>query len=109
MRNLRFVVNGQEIKKSPDCDFSGLVSGTKGYLKAVFALSSDFNGCGVVAIFNSIKSGEKAVTLPIGKNECMIPDEVLTGSEFSVRLIGAKKDFQITTNKCVVEQERVRT
>lgn len=106
MRTLEFVVNEQEIKKKQSCDFSGLVSNTKGYLKAKFTVSSHWKDCGVVAIFQSLKSGERAVKVVQGV--CMIPYEVLTGSEWSVRLVGARTGYRITTNKCVVTQERVR-
>lgn len=106
MRTLEFVVNGQEIKRKETCDFSGLVSNTKGYLKAKFDVSSDWMGCGIVAIFSSIKAGEKGVIVDSGA--CVIPAEVLTGSEWSVRLVGIKEEYRITTNKCVVEQERVK-
>lgn len=106
MRTLEFVVNGQEIKKKQGCDFSGLVSNTKGYLKAKFDVSSDWNGCGIVVIFQSLKSGERAVKVVQGV--CVIPDEVLTGSEWSVRLVGVRTGYRITTNKCVVAQERVK-
>lgn len=36
MRTLKFIVEAQNIKEDPNCDFSGLVKGTKGYLYAEF-------------------------------------------------------------------------
>ena len=39
MRTLKFVVDKQIIKQNPDCDFSGLVPGTDGYLQAEFSFS----------------------------------------------------------------------
>lgn len=106
MRTLEFVANGQKLTKKDSCNFDGIVSGTKGYLKAKFDVSSDWKGCGIVAIFSSLKAGEMGVIVDSGA--CVIPSEILTGSEWSVYLIGIKSEYRITTNKCVVEQERVR-
>lgn len=44
MRVLRFIVNNQRIYPDPKCDFSGLVKGTTGYLKALFIFSPEWNG-----------------------------------------------------------------
>ena len=44
MRILRFTVDAQKISPDPDCDFSGLVSGTAGYLKASFKFSKEWSG-----------------------------------------------------------------
>lgn len=105
MRTLEFIANSQKLTKKDSCNFDGIVSGTKGYLKAKFDVSSDWKGCGIVAIFSSLKAGEMGV---IVDRECIIPSEVLTGSEWGVRLVGIKEEYCITTNKCIVEQERVK-
>ena len=39
MRTLKFIVEGQIIKQDPNCDFSNLVPGTEGYLRAEFSFS----------------------------------------------------------------------
>lgn len=106
MRTLEFVASGQKLTKKDSCNFDGIVSGTKGYLKAKFDVSSDWKGCGIVAIFSSLKAGEMGVIVDSG--ECIIPPEVLTGSEWSVRMVGVRTGYRITTNKYVVAQERVR-
>lgn len=54
MRTLRFIIDGQSIKKDPSCDFSGLVPGTKGYLKAQFQFSDEWKKCKKAAIFGSV-------------------------------------------------------
>lgn len=36
MRSLKFNVSGQIVSPDQSCDFTGLVPGTKGYLKAEF-------------------------------------------------------------------------
>ena len=51
MRLLKFNVDAQHIRKDTECDFNGLVSGTSGYLRAQFALSSEWQNCIVIASF----------------------------------------------------------
>lgn len=51
MRLLKFNVKSQLITKDPDCDFSGLVAGTKNYLKAYFTFSSEWDNCILIASF----------------------------------------------------------
>lgn len=36
MRTLKFIVDEQIIRQDPNCDFSNLVPGSKGYLQAYF-------------------------------------------------------------------------
>lgn len=43
MRTLKFIVNAQKLEKDPSCDFSGIVSGTKGYLEAEFSVSKEWS------------------------------------------------------------------
>ena len=54
MRTLRFTVDSQKIRHDPNCDFSGLVSGTAGYLKASFKFSKEWSGMVKVAEFANI-------------------------------------------------------
>lgn len=79
MRILEFDVNGQKIEKSKDCDFSGIVPGSDGYLKARFTFSNDWAGTVKVAEFRTHASSEP-VSVPIINNECMVPSEVTGGS-----------------------------
>ena len=51
MRILRFIANGQMLEPDPECDFTGLVSGTSGYLHAEFEFDNDWIGCRVAASF----------------------------------------------------------
>lgn len=51
MRTLIFEANGQQLKKSPSCDFSGIAKGSKGYLEAKFELSKDWDDCLIAASF----------------------------------------------------------
>ena len=52
MRTLKFIVEDQIIRPDPNCDFSGLVPGTKGYLKAEFAFSKAWDEYVKVAGFS---------------------------------------------------------
>lgn len=51
MRTLKFIITGQKITKDPDCDFTGIVAGTQGYLRAEFSVSEEWAGCRMAAIF----------------------------------------------------------
>lgn len=102
MRTLRFVIHGQKLKQAPGCDFSGIVPGTEGYLKARFEFDSEWNGCKKAASF--FRAGGEEFAAPIVNNECGIPSEALTRGKFSVSVTGMRNEFKITTNKIDVLQ-----
>lgn len=102
MRTLKFNVEGQNITPAPDCDFSGIVPGTEGYLKASFSFSKEWNGCGMIAIFTKLGE-EYLVKLEDGK--CTIPAEALTFKRFKVEVVGVRPGYRIKTGKVVVEQD----
>lgn len=105
MRILKFNVHGQSISKDPKCDFNGIASGTKSYLKAKFAFRSDWNGMRVVAVFKCLN---KEYPTKVINGECNIPEDALVWSNFSVYLIGENsEEVRIKTNKVSVEQEVV--
>ena len=103
MRTLKFIVTGQQIKKDPSCDFSGLVAGTKGYLRAEFSFSSEWNCCRKAAAFWIMGEEHPAI---LKENACIIPAEALTWSSFEVSVLGMRKDYKIATGKVKVTQER---
>lgn len=103
MRTLKFIVTGQRIEKDPTCDFSGLVAGTQGYLKARFDFDKDWDGCIKAASFWRIG---KEYAAPVINNECVIPPEALTWNVFKVSVTGKKQGYKITTNKVDITQER---
>lgn len=103
MRTLKFVVDGQDISLDPNCDFSGLVPGTEGYLEAKFGFSSEWNGCTKVAAFFS-SLGREFTPQVINGTACMIPPEALEKSIFKVQVIGKKTDYTIRTNRVIVRQ-----
>ena len=105
LRILEFNVDKQRLIKRPGCDFSGLVAGSVGYLKAKFYLSDDAWGkcTNKVARFwiNDLEHAE----LLDDSNSCVIPTEVLTGSKFKVSVLGVAPGYRIETNDINVRQE----
>lgn len=103
MRTLNFIVNAQAIEKDPSCDFSGIVSGTKGYLQAEFNVSKEWAGCKMAAVFSCLG---KEYPQPIMNGMCKIPEEALKWDKFGVRVVGQKENYRITTGEIKVNQER---
>ena len=101
MRILRFIISGQTVRPDPACDFSNIVKGTKGYLRAEFLFSPEWNGCRKAAVFTVLR---KEYPAPIINNACDIPAEALTRNEFKVHVVGEKDGYRITTDKMEVKQ-----
>lgn len=105
MRTLKFIVDKQIIKQDPNCDFSNLIPGTKGYLQAEFSFSPEWKDCVKVAAFYSPMGKEYPPQVLRHGSACMIPEEALVGSAFKIRVLGKKEGFKITTDKIVVLQK----
>jgi hypothetical protein len=104
LRTLRFNVNDLLIDKDPSCDFSGLVRGSKGYLRAEFNFSSEWDGCAKVAAFyNQVDKELGHAVLEDGKS-CIIPEEALKRKIFKVRVFGTNGDIVLPTNTVEVNQ-----
>lgn len=103
MRILKFIVTDQKIEKDPECDFTGIVAGTEGYLRAEFSVSGEWAGCRMAAVFSSMR---KEYPQPIKDGSCVIPAEALEWDNFGVRVIGQRDGYRITTNEVKVKQER---
>lgn len=101
MRILDFIVSRQKLERSPSCDFTGIASGSSGYLYARFRFSADWKGCKRVAVFSA---RGKEIPVAITNGMCLIPDEVLVGSTVSVAVVGKRGDCRITTNRTAFEQ-----
>lgn len=104
MRTLKFIVDGQTIKQDPNCDFSGIVPGTSGYLQAEFSFSKDWNGYAAIATFSSIMGRDYRPEVIKG-NKCIIPAEALTHRAFRVRVTGGIGATRIHTNNVTVVQD----
>ena len=101
MRVLDFKVNKQTISKHGD--FSGLIAGTRGYLRARFAFSSEWANSKRVAVF-SCADGEFPVLLK--GNMCDVPDEAAACLSFKVRVVGRHDNDTMTSSRVTVIQRR---
>lgn len=104
MRVLRFIVNDQFIEKDPNCDFSGLVPGTKGYLTAEFIFSKEWDGFFKVAAFYSALGTEYPPQVLEDGKTCLIPEEALKKRFFRIQIIGRKLETRLKTNMVAVNQ-----
>lgn len=115
MRVLRFIVNDQIIERDPDCDFSGLVPGTSGYLMAEFSFSPAWKNCVKIVEFSSWGAngtrGCPPQFLKDGKS-CYIPAAALEGERVRLRVVGRripqegsdKPDYRIITDSIEFSQ-----
>lgn len=101
VRTIRFIVDRQIIKKDPDCDFSGLVPGSEGCLRAEFSFSPDWNGFAKVATFRSANKDYDPQILSDGKS-CLIPSAVLAREAFRVGIIGKNPSGQLKPTSTVM-------
>mgnify|MGYP006874618741 CR=1 FL=1 len=103
-RVLEFTVNKQRITRKKDCDFSHIVAGSVGYLKAKFYFdSNEWKGCKKAASF--WLNNEESAELLDKSNTCLIPSDALVGEKFEVSVTGIKDTFKISTNRTKVKQE----
>lgn len=105
MRTLKFIVDQQIIKQDPNCDFSGLVPGTEGYLKADFSFSPEWSNCTKVAAFFNVMGKEFTPQVLADGKSCVIPVEALVNREFRIQIIGKRNELRLTTNKVAVSQD----
>lgn len=104
MRPLIFVVDGQIIKKDPNCDFDNLVPGSEGYLLAEFRFSPEWDGYAKIAAFYSPLGREYAPQLLKDGKSCVIPAEALKKRSFKVMILGKNEKQKLSTNKLTVHQ-----
>lgn len=103
-RVLEFTVDKQRITRKKGCDFSHIVAGSVGYLKAKFYFtSSEWKGCKKAASF-WLNDEESAVLLN-KSNTCLIPSNALVGEKFQVSVTGIRDGMTFETNKTKVKQE----
>lgn len=94
-------MSGQTLAQAPRCDFTGIVAGSRGYLRACFHFSKEWAGCKKVAVFSC---NGKEHPAPLEYNMCEIPAEALTGSAVQVYVIGRRPGYQIATNVAAFPQ-----
>ena len=106
MRTLKFIVEDQLIRQDPNCDFSGLVPGTQGYLRAEFSLSSEWYGYAKVIGFYSMMGKEYEPQRLDDNSSCVIPAEALARQKFKIQVIGRHRSgTKLKTNKVTVSQD----
>lgn len=104
MRTLKFIVDGQIIRQDPNCDFTNLIPGTEGYLRAEFSFSPEWRGCVKVASFWSAVGKEYPPQILEDGKSCVIPAQALEKYAFKVGVIGKNDTLKIKTNKVAVIQ-----
>lgn len=104
MRTLKFIIDDQIIKQDPNCDFSNLVPGTDGYLKAEFSFSREWSGYFKVAGFYSPMGKEYPARVLEDGHSCMIPAEACAKRTFYVKILGKRDGDKLVTNKVAVSQ-----
>lgn len=103
-RQLKFRVKGQKIFR--EFDSKPIISGSKGYLEAVFEFDSTWTGLRKFIAFLDEQGKEYAFELK--GNKCDIPDEVTDGRKFSLYLVGLSlPKVKIQTPKVSVYQKGV--
>lgn len=104
MRTLKFNIDGQVLKLDPECDLSGLVPGTEGYLQAEFNFSNDWAGTTKTVQFFRGYGGYAKAGLKDGKS-CMIPASAAKGRKFDIRVVGEKRGSTLITNRVTIVQD----
>ena len=104
MRELKFIVDGQRLTKSKECDFENIVRGTSNYLRLMFWFDTTWNGT-TKAIEVSNISGTKIIE-PLVNGSFVLPSQVTGDSIIKVKVYGMKKTGeQIASNEILIKQE----
>ena len=103
MRTLKFDVDGQLIRKNENCDFTGIVSNTKGYYEAAFTFSKEWEHLDKVAVFRT-RTANKFV--PLFNSKCEIPDVITEATTYWVSVCGVKGNTTLTTSEVPVLQKK---
>lgn len=104
MRQLKCGCSGQKLQKDRDCDFAGIVRGSKGYLQMYFDFDADWKDKIRVAEFR--KRGKTDIyPCRIENGLCMVRDEVTDSAAFCVRVVGKSGSQYIRTNEITIRQE----
>ena len=104
MRTLRFIVDGQTIKKDPTCDFNNLFSDGKFSICAEFIFSSEWADKIKVAAFWSMLDQEYEPQVLDDENTCVIPSEAFARASFKIQVLGIRGSKKLATNKLTILQ-----
>lgn len=104
MRELKFIVDGQKLTKSKECDFDNIVRGTSNYLRLTFFFSREWSGMVKVVELTNV-SGVKVIE-PLVNGSFVLPSQVTGDSIIKVKVYGMKKTGeQIASNEILIKQE----
>ena len=105
MKTLRFIVDGQTIRKDPDCIFDGIVPGTENYLRAEFSFTPEWkNTSKVVGFYSNLGKEYEPQILEDGYS-CMIPPSATKNRIFKICVFGKHGSLTLKTNRLAVEQK----
>lgn len=104
MRILEYFVNGNEIKKIPRNNYSGLIPKSKESVKLKFTFSSEWDNTAKVVEFVT-RDGKECEPQILINNVCMIPEQALNEYIFYIRVLGKSKDDLLTTEKMTICQD----
>ena len=102
-RALSFVVEGQKIKRDDNCDFSGLVAGTKNFYEAKFMFDSSWEDYKKIVVF---RAKDVLKYVPLTTDSCMIPDEIVEALIYYVSVVGINGDVSLPTTEVFIKQMR---
>lgn len=104
MRTLRFIVDAENIKCDPACDFSGLFPGRNPHIRAEFTFTPEWNDKAKVVAFWSILDAEYEPQELDNDSSCVIPSEALSRASFKIQVLGKRGNTKLITNKLTVRQ-----
>lgn len=106
MRTLKFIVRDQKITKDPDCDFSGLVAGSSGFLNCEFTFEGDM-WKDLLKVVEFKTRYQKSDFFQIKDEPVNIPSNVTKGSYFRVCVHGVNMNTktEVATDSVLIEQE----
>jgi hypothetical protein len=102
MQQLEFIIQGQILKR---VDSIKLVENSRGYVKAHFALPSDYSGT-ISAYFKRLQDGVwvgSPVTVDRATGLCDIPDDILVDGKIYVGLQSTDTNIDIPTNAEMID------
>lgn len=93
------------MKQKDGCDFTGIISGTKGYICLNFVFSQEWDGLLKVLQTSNEYDFSNEHSKSIMNNVCMLPDEVTDQNVIYLRVIGKKGNKKMVTNTIILRQE----
>lgn len=102
MQTLKFIVEGQIIRRDPRCDFTDLVPGTEGYIQAEFSFSKEWLNSPKVVAFYSRLGKEYTPQALKDERTCLIPKEALEKRIFKLQVLGRNG---LKTNRLEIDQK----